>query len=423
MTLTWPWNPSLQLLSSRDCLDEFVEVLEATNDDSVLDSEENARVLETLCYKDDLPFAAIAAYVRKRPAKVGVVARNSCYQQTPFELAVSRRLPPLENGGIRRREEYPILQPRANYEETVLCLIQACPEAVFCQTAQYGGSGGSTLDLAVKANAPVSVLRALLMVDPSLATPDGASASAVKLVGLYSRFDTLFHYNAFDNMDLVLLTHFDGHMVEEGEFLLHAASQIQRMPEPYFQDVVRRHPEQASMADPRTGNLPLHFLCSLKGNGGFYGRHTRSSIKLLLGVHPQAAAVTNSRGQLPLHIAIKANTHDDSYNTGHDLFEMLVAANSDALRMPDPETGLVPYQEVARDIYQPSGYGVNGRYLIFSDGTSQAWDPYLDRIYMFLRSEPNTLMNRGPEEVAPSAMTRRDSKRKRRCEAKENSDR
>ena len=101
MTLTWPWNPSLQLLSSRDFLDEFVEVLEATNDDSVLDSEENARVLETLCYKDDLPFAAIAAYVRKRPAKVGVVARNSCYQQMPFELAVSRRLPQLKNGGIR----------------------------------------------------------------------------------------------------------------------------------------------------------------------------------------------------------------------------------------------------------------------------------------------------------------------------------
>ena len=86
------------------------------------------------------------------------------------------------------------------------------------------------------------------------------------------------------------------------------------------------------------GNHPLHF--ALEKRRSFVSSSSlfsSSCIQDILNAHPNTAAITNMKGQLPLHIALGGNF--DWY----DVIRPILNANFEAIYESDPVTGLLPY--------------------------------------------------------------------------------
>lgn len=161
----------------------------------------------------------------------------------------------------------------------------------------------SMFHLACEADADVTVLKAMLEVEPLL-------ASMTLLIEGRHKFplDVLWFVNesAMDKMALmILLTQFEGRVIDPPPMhhLLHGACS-KPCPWECFSRILDLYSAQASQRDT-IGNLPLHY------------------------------AVRNSSGEL------------QRLNRNHDVIQKLIAANPKALRTRDAATGLFPALEAA----------------------------------------------------------------------------
>jgi hypothetical protein len=218
-----------------------------------------------------------------------------------------------------------------------LIMVQACPQAVVVAT-QSGFKRMTPFHLACEADADISVLRAMLQVDSSLAKRPCISESLHD--SLKTPVQMLWQANdtAMDKMALLLLTLFNGHVVQEPmpmKHILHAACS-ERCPRDYLSRIMKECPEAGSREDNR-GNLPLHYAvrhASVESQA-----YTKFVVEGLLELHPEAATRQDNEGRLPLHVALAGNSRLTWYKGGID---KLVAANPEALYTLDKLDMLYP---------------------------------------------------------------------------------
>jgi ankyrin repeat protein len=250
-----------------------------------------------------------------------LVATQNDAGWTPLHFCVERRL---------------VLKQDKQLVRMALLMIQACPEAssLPCQ----GFKRMTPFHLACEADADISVLRAMLQSDPSLATRSCLNESVHS--SWKSPVQLLWQANdtAMDKMALLLLTSFEGHAVDDPmpmNHILHAACS-ERCPRTYLLQIMKGFPTLASQPDNR-GNLPLHYAvrhASVESQG-----YTKFVLELLLDLYPEAAARRDDNGRLPLHVALSGNSRLTYYKGGID---KLVAANPDALYTLDAKDRLYP---------------------------------------------------------------------------------
>jgi hypothetical protein len=118
---------------------------------------------------------------------------------------------------------------------------------------------------------------------------------------------------------------------------LHVASQYPTPPG-FFAFLTRVFPQELSERNGN-GDLPLHVACSSRFGNRTGGEATK--ILRLLEMYPKASLAVNARGQLPLHLAVRAGVP-----WGEGLSE-LVARSPDALDVCDPVSGLYPFMLAA----------------------------------------------------------------------------
>lgn len=106
-----------------------------------------------------------------------------------------------------------------------------------------------------------------------------------------------------------------------------------------------------------------------------------SVIEILLDANKSVAHVTDSNGRLPLNIAICAGKH---WNEG---IKSLLAANPDALMLPDIKTGLFPFMLAAI----PTVFETSKNHDTDNKSTSTADTAMLHTIYELLRANPEVI--------------------------------
>ena len=171
--------------------------------------------------------------------------------------------------------------------------------------------------LACEADADVTVLKAMLEVDPLL-----ASTLVSAQVGRKSPLDLLCSANksAIDKMALILLTQFEGRVV-----------------------------------DPLPMHHLLHAACSKPCPWECFSR--------ILDLYSTQAFQQDSRGSLPLHYAARNSSLEfQRLQQNHGVIQKLVEANPEALRTRDAATGLVPALEAASRSSQFDKYQLSVTY-------------------------------------------------------------
>ena len=277
----------------------------------------------------------------------------------------------------------------------LLKLIRACPQAVSVQT-HSGFKTKTPFGIACEADADLRVLTAMLRINPSLACEPFVQRQ--KYLDSYTMAETplqiLWKHQSLhtkDKMALLLQAAHTGTVPEETMgggggghggghghgpraphhcgrgtsssssslsspsssptppplpppfYILHAACSV-RCPREYFSQLLLEHADQISLPD-HFGLYPLHYAVGHSPHGSGSSSHesspvyTQFVIESLLKICPQAAQVTETTtNRLPLHMALE--TLQTWHKTG--LYE-LVYCYPDALRRPDPMTGLVPF--------------------------------------------------------------------------------
>lgn len=233
--------------------------------------------------------------------------------------------------------------------ELVLLLLKHCPEAVSMR--MQTGMKATPFHIACEANADWRVLRAMLLINPGLATEPYVKKDLYSVAGhplqlLWNNHDSTSSANAntnattYDKMALLLrAAHYgtvddsfhQGHPVR----LLNAACSV-RCPQDYFLYLLDQHGDQVRELDERN-LLPIHYAvehASVESQ-----TYSQFVIESLLELYPEAAAVKNEEGRLPLHVALM-----DSKLTWHKGgVQKIVFAYPDALRARDPLYQLPPF--------------------------------------------------------------------------------
>lgn len=233
--------------------------------------------------------------------------------------------------------------------ELVLLLLKHCPDAVSMRTQTGIKAGKTPFHIACEANADWRVLRAMLLINPGLATEpyvkkDVYSVAEHPLQLLWNNNNntatTTTATTTHDKMALLLrAAHYgtvddafhQGHPVR----LLNAACSV-RCPQDYFLQLLEQHADQVRELDERN-LLPLHYAvehASVESQA-----YSQFVIESLLKLYPEAASVENEEGRLPLHVALM-----DSKLTWHKGgVQEIVFAYPDALRAKDPLYQLPPF--------------------------------------------------------------------------------
>jgi hypothetical protein len=264
--------------------------------------------------------------------------------------------------------------------ELIILLLAACPAAV-SERATTGYKSKTAFHMAVEVNAPYDVLAAMLNIDPSLATATYLSPKRTRTTYYCSSrvssptnsHETPLHVlwkagKSTSKMALLLEAAHTGKVTrvssrrriwnhdsqQANQFLLlHAACSMEDCPRSYFEHVLQQHLKQCVQADEK-GLLPIHIL--LRRPVSVYQQFC---LQLLLAAAPQAAAVRDPSGRLPLHIALATTNSSEhgvcnSYNTA-DVpltwhkggLRELTYAHPPALRVADPVSKLVPFLAAA----------------------------------------------------------------------------
>jgi len=284
---------------------------------------------------------AVKAVLRASPSHL-IISQNraTC---TPLHYAAGKRM--IWGGGDDRGTEL------------VLLLLKHGPEAVSVRTSSGSKAGRTPFHIACEANADSRVLKAMLLINPRLATEpyvkkDVYSVAAHPLQLLWnSRADanrrgptssTTSTTTSTTHEKMALLLRAAHYGTVDDTFhqgspvlLLHAACSV-RCPQDYFLQLLEQHRDQISTRDER-GLLPLHY--AIEHASVESQPYTQFVVESLLQAYPQAASVPNIEGRLPLHVALM-----DSKLTWHKGgIQEIVFAFPEALRIPDPINGLPPF--------------------------------------------------------------------------------
>lgn len=317
--------------------------------------------LHILCQAREVDRAllnAVTVIVMQEPS---LIAQFNQATWTPLHYASEKRL--VRGGGENH-----------GATELVLLLLSYFPEAVSIRTLR-GMKPRTPFKIACEANSDISVLRAMLQINPGLATEayvknDVYSVAENPLLLLWnnnsrdnSRSRGTHNYSSYnprerssfsssnnitssstsEKMALLLrAAHYgtvdDDFHQEEGRTkirLVNAACSV-RCPQDYFIQLIQQYPDQVGELDERS-LLPLHYAVS---NASVDSQtYTKFVLESLLEIHPEAAAKCNEDDRLPLHVALM-----DSTLTWHKGgIQELVYAYPSALRIRDPLYDLTPF--------------------------------------------------------------------------------
>lgn len=255
--------------------------------------------------------------VRRRPE---LVSTPNVSRWTPLHLACEKRT---------------VLRQGSAQTQMALLLVNTSPAAVSIQV-QSGFKRMTPFHLACEANADIKVLRAMLEVNPALASQPCVS-EGMHTAGDDSPLEMVWKHHDMDKMALLLLTAFEKELVDPlpMRHLLHAACYT-KCPRDYFSLVVSKCPNQASQPDD-AGNLPLHY--AVRHACVESQTYTQFVLEKLLQVYPTACSIPDGTGRLALHVALS-----DSRLTWHKGgIDLLVKANPEALYCLDTTSRLYPF--------------------------------------------------------------------------------
>jgi ankyrin repeat protein len=305
-------KPTIYSLAINHNYIELVRLLEKKDMDSLEWTDFHGNTaLHILCRHDCMNLRAIDVVLLRRPHMAGTPNHSGW---TPLHLACQKHSQ----------------ASASELDSILLALIRACPFAV-SKRRESGYARETPFDMACQSKAGLSVIEAMLSVDPTLAIP-----RAETLSNNHSTLQVLWNSGLKKHVASVLLTSLFLRVVNDRRsFLLHAAC-VRRIPRDCFEAILRENSHQAMTKDPY-GNLPLHYAASQKNSSAL--PYTESIISLLLDSAPNAAYVRNTEGRLPLHNAL-----DYPHLTWERGLSKLAKDN---LLVRDPCTGLYPAQMVA----------------------------------------------------------------------------
>ncbi|KAG7349848.1 ankyrin repeat domain protein [Nitzschia inconspicua] len=252
---------------------------------------------------------------------------------------------------------------RPDWENLVLKLITACPCAVTRQLPRNLQSK-TPFHLACAANASASVLTAMLTVSPTLATQPLLQVSETSTAGypLFLLWHAVKSSDDWSKMELLLRAATGAPIItnhqrqqhsntnssnsdhdtdgpDEHFDVLNAACRTNPCPRDYLSLLLQRFPNRASWTD-REGLLPLHHVILNARKNGKDGTE-KFLIQRLVQLYPTGASCPFTHRYPPL-LPLQYLISDSEANWPEYGISELVDAYPEALRIPDPRTGLVP---------------------------------------------------------------------------------
>jgi hypothetical protein len=387
-------SPALHLLAMERRYHEIPAAVLARPQDVEWSTNDGSTALHTLCssnayYSTDpsVPGAFLSAVESILEVAPHLVERpTACVHWTPLHLACQRRVERTLNRVFTDSQVFLALSIE---ERLVLKLIQARPGAVGCELAR-GRSSALPFHVACNANAPATVLGAMLRIRPALATRphlqmDEHSPEGFPLTILWTAMRRLprgpraggTDDEDCSKMELLLraatmttLQVGGGRDMDDPDFeVLRAACRVNPCPREYVSLLIERHEERLAWSDDR-GWLPLHH--AVQSSKEVSQAYTGYLLEALLERYPGAASVPFPRGgantnaahddigvandgmsgtptaspvvlPLPLHVLI----YDRCMTWHQGGVRAMVHAYPEALRMKDPRNNLVPFLESA----------------------------------------------------------------------------
>jgi ankyrin repeat protein len=328
-------SPTLYRLAADRQYGRIPARVQSNEDDLLWTDRYGSTALHILCQArnvDQALLLAVDAILQRAPEQV---AWANIATWTPLHFAVEKRL---FWGG----DSYTTA--------LILRLIQACPSAVSLRT-HAGFKTKTPFHIACEADADYKVLKAMLKINPALATAPYAdrdlySVTETPLQLLWKTHqhqqsgtiaNTFLDEQAERKMALLLQAAHLGTVapLHRSFRLLDAASSV-KTPRDYFSKILAKHKAEASVPDGH-GLYALHYAVrSASGDSQVY---TQFVVQSLLAVYPEAAACRDNHGRLPLHVAIE-KSHMTWHKGG---LRELTYRNASALGEVDPIAGLPPF--------------------------------------------------------------------------------
>ncbi|ACI65371.1 predicted protein [Phaeodactylum tricornutum CCAP 1055/1] len=327
-----PKSPAIYRLAANRQYDAVSARVKSHPQDLMWTDRHGSTALHILCQArivDGALLDAVQSILQVSPEQV---AWGNVGTWTPLHFAVEPRLLPSSAWYTRK---------------LILRLIEACPEAVSVPT-KNGFKTRTPFHIACEANADIRVLKAMLAIDPSLATRpfvkfDAYSVTENPLQLVWKNRNKGFAHAATareEKMALLLHAAYHGTVPtssrQQPYFRLLTAACTVRCPRDYFTQILCTHIGDVSKCDA-LGNFPLHYaVASAVPEGHVY---TQFVIQALLSVSTYAASQPNADGRWPLHVAVY-DTHLTWHKGG---VRELAFAFPEALRKVDVLSGLVPF--------------------------------------------------------------------------------
>jgi hypothetical protein len=283
----------------------------------------------TEAYADGTLLAAVDAIVQRDSR---VVSQPNQTNRTPLHLACDTTF----------------LWGQHHNTPLILRLIQACPRAVAIRLAS-GFEYKNSFHISCEVDANIEVLRAMLQVDPGLATAlygvqDGNHTKIgdpiILLWNARMSIRNEDEQETDEKMALLLRAAYCDIVQHEEElmpeFRLVNAMCTVKCPRAYISRVLNTHSDELSLPDGQ-GLLPLHYAVTNAQEGSL----TEFLLETLLEYYKEAASIPipTHLNALPLHVSIT----DQSMTWNKGGVQHLVYAYPNALRIPDPRNGLVPF--------------------------------------------------------------------------------
>lgn len=322
-------SPTLYRLAADRQYDRIPAHIRSHPDDLLWTDRYGSTALHILCQARSVDRRLIKAVDAILALNPEIVSWANIATWTPLHFAVEKRL--VWGGGDCSAA-------------LILRLIRAFPSAVSVRT-QNGFKTKTPFHIACEADADFIVLKAMLTINPALATEPFVKRDIYSVAE--NPLQLLWKNNPYANppsrpgrtkekMALLLQAAHYGTVSHNPNFrLLNAACSV-RCPRDYFTQVLQEYEEQIDQPD-ENGLYPLHY--AVKNACADSQSYTQFVVESLLSHCAHAASVKDKDGRLPLHVAVS-----DTLMTWHKGgVRELTFAYPNALRQVDPVDGLVPF--------------------------------------------------------------------------------